>query len=41
MKLREYSQPRERVYSVRRPKFVEKEKAADAKTDEAEGILTI
>jgi hypothetical protein len=40
MKLREYSQARERVHSVRRPRFVEKEKFVDAKTDEAEGILT-
>jgi hypothetical protein len=40
MKLREYSLPTERVHSVRRPRFVEKEKVADAKTDRAEGILT-
>jgi hypothetical protein len=41
MKLREYSQARERVHSVRRPKFIEKEKAVGAETDEAEGVLTI
>jgi hypothetical protein len=40
MKLREYSHPRERVPSVRHPRFVEKEKVVDAETDEAEGILT-
>jgi hypothetical protein len=36
MKVREYSHTRERVHSVRRPRFVEKEKAVDAETDEAE-----
>jgi hypothetical protein len=40
MKLREYSHSRERVHSVRRLRFVEKEKAVDAKTEKAEGILT-
>jgi hypothetical protein len=40
MKLKEYSHPRERVHSVKRPRFVEEEKVEDAKTDEAEGILT-
>jgi hypothetical protein len=40
MKLREYSHPREKVHSVRRPRFAEKEKAVDSETDEAEGILT-
>jgi hypothetical protein len=40
MKLREYSHTREKVHSVRRPRFIEKEKVVDAKTDEAEGILT-
>jgi hypothetical protein len=40
MKLREYLQARERVDSVRRPTFIEIEKVVDAKTDEAEGILT-
>jgi hypothetical protein len=40
MKLREYSPTRERVHSVRHPRFVEKEKAVDAKTDKADGILT-
>jgi hypothetical protein len=40
MKLGEYSQARERVHSVRRPRFIEKERVVDAKTDKAEGILT-
>jgi hypothetical protein len=40
MKLREYSQARARVDSVRRPRFVEKEKAVDGETDEVEGTLT-
>jgi hypothetical protein len=37
MKLREYSHTRERVHSVRCPRFIEKK---DAETDEAGGILT-
>jgi hypothetical protein len=37
MKLREYSHPRERVHSVRRPRFIEKEIAVGVETDEAEG----
>jgi hypothetical protein len=40
MKLREYSRARRKVHSVRRPRFVEKEEAVDAETEEAEGILT-
>jgi hypothetical protein len=40
MKSREYSPAREKVHSVRHPRFVEKEKAVESETDEAEGILT-
>jgi hypothetical protein len=40
MKLKEYSQTRERVHSVKRPRFVEKEKVVDTETDAAEGVLT-
>jgi hypothetical protein len=41
MKLRKYSHTREKVHSVIRPTFVEKEKVVDAEADEAEGILTL
>jgi hypothetical protein len=36
----EYSHTRARVHSVRHPRFIQKEKAVGAKTDEVEGILT-
>jgi hypothetical protein len=40
IKLREYSLSREKVHSVRCPRLIKMEKVVDAKTDEAEGILT-